>query len=157
MDLLALHDFNRRVRDALLAYLEDGRAVLFTQDAGIGFGSIRDTFVHVANVEAWWFDAFAAGGEMERLDPAAIPDVAALRSAFRAQEQRHRAFLERLTADDLAAVRERERRDGSVSRMTLEEFLLTPMLHEVYHKGEVLAVLRQHGHDGPPVDYWMYR
>jgi uncharacterized damage-inducible protein DinB len=157
MDLLALYDFNATVRGALLAYVDDLPADLFTKDAGIGFGSIRDTFVHVANTEAWWFEAFVGGGTTHRAEPTRFPDVASLRPFLDDAAARHRPFLATLSPETLASVRERERRDGTVSRMTVEEFLLTPMLHDIYHKGEVLAVLRQHGHDGPPVDYWMYK
>ncbi|MFQ5986645.1 MAG: DinB family protein [Thermoplasmata archaeon] len=38
----------------------------------------------------------------------------------------------------------------------MEEYLFTFMIHEIYHKGEVLAVLWQGDHEPPPVDYWRY-
>ncbi len=60
-----------------------------------------------------------------------------------------------LSPEELREVRERGTGED-VIRKTVEEYLFTFLIHEVYHKGEVLAVMWHMGVEPPHLDDWSY-
>lgn len=148
--------FNRRVREALL----DRLATLpeeFERNAEISFYSIRDTLFHVIRTEDYWVNSFLT--ERGRLVPGGAKEdlhsAEDLMQLWNRVSDRTEEVIQAMSPEELAEIRERRLGDG-LARKTVEEYLFTFMIHEVYHKGEVLAVLWQGDNDPPPVDYWRY-
>jgi uncharacterized damage-inducible protein DinB len=156
MDPLTMLRFNRRVREALLNRL----AALpeeFERNAEISFHSIRDTLFHVLRTEDFWVNDFLTGsGRMvDRNAKGDVQSVQDLEALWNRVSDRTEEVIQAMGPDELAEVRERPLGDDLI-RKTVEEYLFTFMIHEVYHKGEVLAVLWQGDNEPPPVDYWRY-
>ncbi|MFQ5987009.1 MAG: DinB family protein [Thermoplasmata archaeon] len=156
MDPLTMLRFNRRVRKALLDCLE-GLPTEFERNAEISFYSIRDTLFHVLRVEDFWVNDFLLenGRMVEREAKEELKSVQDLARLWNRISNRTEDAIQAMGPETLAEVRERPLGEGVV-RKTVEEYLFTFMIHEVYHKGEVLAVLWQGDHEPPPVDYWRY-
>lgn len=157
MEPLAFLAFNRRVRRALLASLGELPPDDFLADVGISFGSLRNTLFHVMRVEDFWVHVFLQGGEatLPREARDALDAPAALADRWEALSNRTEGYVRGLDAATLGEVRPRRRGDAIVEK-TVEEYLFTFLIHEVYHKGEVLAALWQRDFEPPPVDYWRY-
>ena len=148
--------FNRRVRKALF----DRLATLpgeFERNAEISFYSIRDTLFHVLRTEDFWVNDFLTGVErlVARDAKEDLKSVQDLERLWNRISDRTEEVIQTMGPEALVEVREQPLGDGVV-RKTVEEYLFTFMIHEVYHKGEVLAVLWQGDHEPPPVDYWRY-
>ncbi len=157
MDLPSFLGFNRKVRRALFSCLKSLPDDNFTRDVGISFGSIRNVLFHTMRVEDFWVNEFLRGRDMlvqreRREEVVTAEDLAGLWDEV---SSRSEEYIRSLSPEELGEIKER-RRDGDVSRKTVGEYLFTFMVHEVYHKGEVLAVLWQMGVEPPPVDYWRY-
>lgn len=157
MDLLSFLGFNRRVRRALFECLRGLPGDDFTRDVGISFGSIRNVLFHTMRVEDFWVNEFLRGQGMlvQREKREEVTTVRDLVGLWDEVSSRSEDYIRSLSPEDLGKIRERPR-DGDVARKTVEEYLFTFMVHEVYHKGEVLAVLWQMGVEPPAVDYWRY-
>ena len=156
MDPLSMLRFNRRVREALLGRLRD-LPEEFERNAEISFYSIRDTLLHVLRTEDYWVNEFLTGaGRLVARDAKEdLQSVQDLENLWNRISDRTEEVIRAMGAEELAEIRERSLGDERV-RKTVEEYLFTFMIHEVYHKGEVLAVLWQGDHEPPPVDYWRY-
>lgn len=148
--------FSRRVRKALFERLAE-LPEEFARNAEISFYSIRDTLFHVVRTEDFWVNGFLTdhGRLVRRKEKEELKSALDLERLWDGVSDRTEAFIQSLTTVDLQQVRERQLGDTTV-RKTVEEYLFTFMIHEVYHKGEVLAVLWQGDHEPPPVDYWRY-
>lgn len=158
MDLLTFLKFNRRVRGTLFDTLASMPAEDFLADVGISFGSLRNTLFHVMRVEDFWVNDFLRGGAsiVSREERESLETVADLAARWDRVSDETETYIAGLTDEELT-----ERRDRSlgeeVVQKTVEDYLHTFLIHEVYHKGEVLAVLWQKGFEElPPVDFWRY-
>ncbi|MFQ5907732.1 MAG: DinB family protein [Thermoplasmata archaeon] len=156
MKPLTMLRFNRRVRKALIERLAE-LPEEFEKNAEISFYSIRDTLFHVIRTEDFWVNGFLTdqGRLVRRKEKEELESALDLERLWDGVSDRTEAFIQSLTTADLQQVRERQLGDTTV-RKTVEEYLFTFMIHEVYHKGEVLAVLWQGDNEPPPVDYWRY-
>ncbi len=156
MDPLTMLRFNRRVREALFDRLRD-LPEEFERNAEISFYSIRDTLFHVLRTEDYWVNDFLTGdGRIVARDAKEDLQTAQdLEDLWNRVSDRTEDVIRAMGAEELAEIRERPLGDALV-RKTVEEYLFTFMIHEVYHKGEVLAVLWQRDNEPPPVDYWRY-
>ncbi|MFQ5919840.1 MAG: DinB family protein [Thermoplasmata archaeon] len=156
MDPLTMFAFNRRVREAILTRLAD-LPEEFQRNAEISFYSIRDTLFHVVRTEDYWVNEFLTGsGRLVRSQAKEnLHSAQDLRDLWDRVSDRTEDVIQAMNPEELAEIRERALGERRV-RKTVEEYLFTFMIHEVYHKGEVLAVLWQGDHEPPPVDYWRY-
>lgn len=157
MEPLILLGFNRRVRRALFETLAALPPEAFREDVGISFGSLRDTLFHVARVEDFWVNAFLREDErrVARTDRDEVATVQDLARLWDRVSDATEAYVADLSPEALAEVRRRSA-GAEVVEKTVEEYLFTFLIHEVYHKGEVLAVLWQKDVEPPFVDYWRY-
>ncbi|MCC3157499.1 DinB family protein [Hymenobacter sp. 15J16-1T3B] len=112
--------------------------------------SIRDLLVHMANTYYHWLGVVARQLPPRYFEPAAVPDVAALRTCFARVDELVTEFLAR------AAGHEQQAEWLTVTRRP-EPLPLTPLqlfthvlTHEFHHKGQVLSMSRQLGY--LPVD-----
>ncbi len=130
----------------------------FLADVGISFGSLRNTLFHVMSVEDFWVNDFLRGdkGSVSRDERESLRTVDDLATRWDRLSDATQAYIEGLTAEQLAETRDRPL-GSEVVHKTVEEYLFNFLVHEVYHKGEVLAVLWQNGFEEiPPVDFWRY-
>lgn len=158
MDVRTFFQFNRQVRQALFEPLATLPAAEFVADVGISFGSLRNTLFHILRVEDFWVHVFLQGGahRVDREEREEIDTVASLAERWDRVSSGSEAYLDGLNPEALGEVRERSAGSQTI-RKTVEEYLFTFLVHEVYHKGEVLAVLWQKGFEElPPVDFWRY-
>ena len=148
--------FNLRVREALFDRLAEWPEE-FERNAEISFYSIRDTLFHVLRTEDYWVNDFLTddGRMVKSRAKEDLHSVQDLLQLWNRVSDRTEEFIQSLRPGELAEIRERPLGERRV-RKTVEEYLFTFMIHEVYHKGEVLAVLWQGDHEPPPVDYWRY-
>jgi uncharacterized damage-inducible protein DinB len=157
MDAITLFEYNVKVRGALLSALRGLTKEELAEDRGISFGSLRETIFHIIRVEDFWVNEFLRGAErmVAREDLEGIATVDDLEALWERVSTVTRRYVQGLKPRELSEVREVQAR-GSIVRKSVEEYIFTFLLHEIYHKGEVLAVMWQMGVEPPPVDYWRY-
>lgn len=117
----------------------------FTQSLGSSFASVRDTLAHIAGAQNVWLERFLGRTPAGLLPAADFPDLASLTAR---QEQIQRGltdYVEKLTANDLAAQFEYRDLKGNPHSNMLWHTLQHLANHGTYHRGQIATLLRQLG------------
>ena len=149
-DALALVDYHYWARDRML----DAVAVLtpeqYTKDLGNSFSSVRDTVVHTYGAEWIWYQRWAGASPRAFPDAALCPDVATVRTAWTAHEEKLRLFTAALgSRGELDRVFEYRLLNGDQSTSVFRHMLQHLVNHASYHRGQVTTMLRQLGAPAP--------
>jgi len=94
-DLTTMLEFHYWARDRVLDAVAQLTPEQYTRDLGGSFRSIRDTLVHLLSADSNWLKRWRGTSPTTMLDPAEYPDVAAVRTAWTAQEAQIRASIKR--------------------------------------------------------------
>lgn len=126
-----------------------------------GWGSIRATLVHMANIE-WWYTSLLEG---HPTGDAPFPYVAFSRTGFRPLEaawgelagRTRRALASEGPWDRPIEDRWTTKRWIRSIRTTADGVAVQLLFHEVHHRAQVMAMLRRLGHPIEGVDYSLLR
>jgi uncharacterized damage-inducible protein DinB len=143
---------NARVLDAAT---ELGSAEFVADDGG-GYGSVRDTLVHVAAVEWLYLERWRGRSPTALWDPAAVPDVATLAARWAAVEAETRAFVAALTEGDLGRVVAYVNLQGETWAYPLWQQMFHQANHGTQHRSEAAAQLTRFGHSPGWLDFLYY-
>ena len=156
-DLRTLLDYHYWARDRLLAALEPLTPDQFNRDLGSSFKSIRETVVHTYAAEWAWHSRWQGQSPTALMTSDALPDVAAIRSAWVDHERKVRAFLEGLGEEGLTRVIDYKLLSGQPGSSPFWQMLQHVVNHASYHRGQVTTMLRQLGAEpAKPMDMIAY-
>lgn len=146
-DLRAAYAWARVGRERLLAWLEALPGDVYTLERpDFAFGSLRNVQVHVADCYRVWIATRGLGETVVRLDPGALPDVAALRAVYADVDALvDRALDAFVNPDEPRRVPFRDRELEVTGRW----LFLHPLTHEFHHKGQLLTMGRVLGFPYP--------
>lgn len=152
-----LADYNRwaneRLYDAAVALPDSD----YRADRGAFFKSVHGTLNHLLVADRIWMRRFTGEGDAPKaLDAILYDDLASLRAARRAEDERIIRFASALTPADLA----RTLRYRTVSRPADIEQPLEPALdhffnHQTHHRGQVHCLLTMLTGNAPSLDLIM--
>jgi uncharacterized damage-inducible protein DinB len=150
-DLRLFYQWVRASRERVFAWAETLPAEAYTLERpDFAYGSLRNIHAHVVDCYLLWIGHRGLGMEQYR-DPdgaPSIPDVAAMRAAFRqVDEVLEKAFDRFADLDSPVTVQLGEHAPLRVTRRWL---VMHPITHEFHHKGQMLALGRVLGHPYPP-------
>lgn len=122
------------------------------------FGSILGVLNHLLVADRIWMD------RLEHLPPAGYKldqvlhaDLAELRAARTAEDERIRRFVAGLTSDDLERTVAYKTGAGTPQSEVLGRLLAHLFNHQTHHRGQAHALLTETQADPPPLDYLYYR
>jgi uncharacterized damage-inducible protein DinB len=143
-DARLLVDYNEWANHQLLAAACQLTPAALVQERGASFGSIKGTLLHILDSEWIWLEIWKGKPRPRPLSPDAYADAAALAAAFPSLAAAQRAFLDACADATLAS---RCRVDDKNYR--LSHLIYHAMTHSMYHRGQVVTLLRQAGHKPP--------
>jgi uncharacterized damage-inducible protein DinB len=151
--ILMLFDYsawaNRRILDAAEGLSQEQ----FTAPAGLDYGSLRGTLVHILSAETTWRERCQEGiSPSSSLVEEAFPTLASLRAQWEEAEQAMRAFLAGLTDEDLRRDVHYRTKKGVPYENPLWQLLLHVINHGTQHRAEAAITLTQHGCSPGDVD-----
>jgi uncharacterized damage-inducible protein DinB len=121
----------------------------FRQQFPIGIGSVHATLVHLAGAERIWISVLEhTDAAVSMPDPAALPDVAAVRASLAESRARWDRFLDGLIPEECTRVVERVR-DGKAFRQTVGDVLMQVPTHALYHNAQLSFMFRSMGRTLP--------
>ena len=121
----------------------------FRRPFPIGIGSVHSTLVHLAGAERIWISVLECTDAAASMpDPAALPDVAAVRASLAESRSRWDRFLDGLVPEEGARVVERVR-DGKTYRQTVGDVLMQVPTHALYHNAQLSFMFRSMGRTMP--------
>jgi uncharacterized damage-inducible protein DinB len=141
----------------ILQALDEVPAEDLTRDTGTSFGSVLGTMVHVLGGEQLWLSRFL-GVPLQRLPGTAdFPDLAALRTGFEDFWPQLEFFLASLSDEQMATEFTWTSLSGETHTVPYRQALLHVVNHSTYHRGQVVAQLRQLGRSAPSTDLIHWR
>ena len=151
------------VRDLLLYMLWADRLVLkavrevsaedLTRDAGISFGSMLGTMVHMLGSQRLWLARFSGSPFDRRPTLEDFPDLPSWAHGWEETAAGIEAFLAGLTEEQLAAEIAWEDSEIGPVRRPLWQPVVHMVNHNTYHRGQVVSLLRQLGYEAPKTDF----
>lgn len=155
-----LYGYNRWANDQILTAAGNLTPEQFTAPDDTPFGSVRNELVHILDVQRGWrldweLALYGKATEAADLDVRAYPDYESVRALWRDVEARTEAFVESVTADQLAGVVTVEFDWGTVSA-PLWEMMVHVVNHGTQHRSEVAMKLTNFGHSPGMVDLLFY-
>ncbi len=128
---------------------------LVAADGG-GYGSIRDTLVHVAASEWLFLERWRGRSPAALWDPATFPDIATLSGRWSEVEAETHAFVAGLGEDDLGRVVAYVNLQGETWAYPLWQQLLHQANHATQHRSEVAAQLTRFGRSPGWLDFLVF-
>ena len=120
-----------------------------------GYGSIRNTLVHILSAEWGWLWRCGGAERGERLNPEDFPTLQSITDHWQQVELDLRRFLSVLTDADLDRVVEFTTLLGH-GRGTLGALMHHGAIHAVHHRGQVAMMLRALGYTPGNFDVLLY-
>jgi uncharacterized damage-inducible protein DinB len=127
-----------------------------TRDAGVSFGSVLGTMVHILGSQRLWLSRFAGRQVERRPGLQDFPDLPAWIQGWEETASEVEAFLAALTDEQLAAgITWEDSEIGAVTR-PLWQPIAHMVNHATYHRGQITSLLRQLGYAPPKTDLIFY-
>jgi uncharacterized damage-inducible protein DinB len=155
-DIELIYDYNYWARDRILAAAAQITPAQYAATAAFPYGSLRGTLLHTLDAEKSWRSMFENGLWTADLLEADYPTLAALRTAWSAEETAMRAFLNRLADQDLEGIVSYTADTGHDRRRTLWHCLLHVANHGTQHRAEAAAILTTHGASPGDLDFTLF-
>ena len=153
-----LVDYHYWARDRLLEAVERLTPEQLTRPLGSSFSSVRDTVAHLYGADWVWCSRWEGVSPPAMPDPAGFPDLAAIRTAWAAQERRVRAKLAEMSERGIETPIEYRRvPEEGPQAQPFWQMVQHLVNHGSFHRGQVVTMLRQLG-AAPPrsVDLMAY-
>ena len=116
----------------------------YHRDLHYSVGSIHDQVTHTLSVEHWWF-TYLSTGELHFLDPDHLATREAIRAQWDATAAMIRAYLDRLTPDELAREVRPEFWPEGRRPITVYQAITQVINHSTDHRAQTLAGLHRLG------------
>ena len=148
-EALSLVEYHYWARDRILDAIGPLTPEQYLKDLGNSFKSVRDTVVHTYGAEWVWYSRWTGYSPASLPDATAFPDLASIRNAWSAQEDKVRQLVQSLAAANELERLIRYRTLGGQDAETMFAVMLQHVVnHASYHRGQVTTMLRQLG--APP-------
>jgi len=117
----------------------------FKRDLGSSHGGVRGTLTHMMGAEWIWLERFKGVSPTRGLDESEFADVVALRDRWTLIEQHRADWFRSLREPEVAGPVAFRTLAGAAFEAPLWELLQHVANHGSYHRGQVVALLRQLG------------
>ena len=156
-DLETLYDYSYWANAKLFEPLSRLTPEELARPVAGGYGSIRNTLVHMMSAEGGWLDRCGGPKRGAPLKAEEFSTLEAITSYWATQERNLRAFLATLSDADLSRRFEFTVPVISFSRvMAVGEALHHTAIHNIHHRGQVTLLLRALGQVPGNVDILFY-
>ncbi|MFD1888206.1 DinB family protein [Paenibacillus wenxiniae] len=151
------YEWIRQTRAILLDFCSELSPHDFTRSHGFGFQSIRDTLVHIADCYCAWIGSYLllqTRTPITAKEHLSTMDIDRIKHRFAQVDLYVAEALNRLQQQMDEPI-ERPipwRTGGEPISMTPRKLLLHTITHEFHHKGQIMAMARQTGHEPPNTD-----
>lgn len=141
-------------REGLLAFCDSLSLSVYTAEReGFGWGSIRNTLIHVADCYRFWLAEKALGQDAAGYEAGKCPDVPAARRVLEAADAAVARFCDAFAGDAFFRPLSLKVRWQPGPMVVTPLWLLThTVTHEFHHKGQIVAFGRLWGHPAPETD-----
>jgi uncharacterized damage-inducible protein DinB len=155
-DILFQFEYNRWANARILNTVSALTNEQFLKELGSSYSSVRDTVTHILAAEEVWLMRWKGISPKTMLDPAYFPDVRSIQAKWAEVELDQWNFLSKISDESLQESVEYQNFKGEVWEYTLWQMIHHMVSHSTYHRGQVVAMLRQLGSTAPSFDFLVY-
>jgi uncharacterized damage-inducible protein DinB len=161
MEYAHIYDVLTQARERLFGWIRPLNQEQYTQHFPVGLGTLRATLIEIARVEL----LYATRLREEPVPPPPLPadwivseirqpTFADLEQVWKAQAPQTRATLARTTDWTKTVTRRYEQGDKVIVQTVGKgEIAVQMLMHEVHHRAQAMAMLRQLGVEAQNLDY----
>ena len=152
-----LCNYDRKVR---LRYLEKLMQLPWSElikNREASHHSIRNITLHSLFVMYRLIEHVIQEKEIDQMDFDAYDSPEKFKEYMKRVDDLIEGFMSTLTDSEVGRMVQFRRMDGSVTLMTVEEVLLQAFTEQMYHRGEIIALLWQMGVEPPPMQWFLNR
>jgi uncharacterized damage-inducible protein DinB len=124
----------------------------FKRDLASSHGGVRGTLAHTMGAEWIWLERFKGVSQTRGMDEGEFPDIVVLRDRWAAIEDHRASWLENLKPDAMSATLRYRNLKGQEFENPLWQLVQHVANHSTYHRGQVVAMMRQLGAKGVATD-----
>ncbi len=148
-----LYEYNYWANERVLGAADKVTEAQFTAKTSDSHGSLRGTLVHTLSAESVWLLRWNGISPTSLASEGEFPNLAALRTRWREEEAKMRAFLGRLTDQDFMRVIEYKDTRGMPLARPLWQMLAHLVNHGTQHRAEAAAILTNLGYSPGGIDF----
>ena len=152
----ALYDYHYWGRDKILREVEKVSDADFVKTFSKGYGSLRATLVHLIAAEWIWLTRLQGDSPDAMLREDALPTRAAIRARWSEEENKLRAYLDKLTDAELQRVVSYKNTRGDALARPVWQVLAQVANHGTQHRAEAAALLTDLGFSPGNLDLTIY-
>jgi uncharacterized damage-inducible protein DinB len=152
-DILLQFEYNRWANARLLEAAASLTNDQFNRDLSSSYSSIRDTMTHLLSAEEIWLMRWKGLSPTEGLDPSSFPDVRSLKVRWAEVEIDQWNFLSKISDESLEEVVEYQNFKNEIWEYPLWAMIYEMVNHATYHRGQVVAMMRQVGAKPTQLDF----
>ena len=154
--MLLLYDYNYWANARILEALENLSNEQLNAPTTNGYGSLRETLVHMLSAEWMWRRRWQGTSPTTRLNSDDFPTLASICTRWHEEERQMRAFLVTLHDEDLARVVLYKNTAGEEYGLPLWQMMFHLLNHSTQHRREIAMVLTELGHSPGELDFLLF-
>ena len=155
-DIQFQFEYNRWANARLLETVRALTNEQFLRELGSSYSSVRDTLTHILGAEEVWLMRWKGISPKTILDPAYFPDVRSIQSKWTEVELDQWNFVSKISDESLQEMVEYQNFKGETWEYSLWQMMYQMVNHSTYHRGQVIAMLRQLGAAPSSLDFLLF-
>ena len=142
MDVIKLMEYSRLLRHNYLDAFSKLPWDEFVKDRGASFDSLRNIFLHCVDIFDFFFNhLFQGDAERKRVNFDEYDNFNKITDYVQRVESEAEVYLNKITPEELLRKVERTFTDGTVVKLTVEDWFINIFQEETHHRGEFIAIL----------------
>ena len=155
-ELSRLYHYDEWATNKLIDAAEKVDSARLQKDLGTSFGSLQGTLVHIYGGQFIWLARWKGLTPAGLPNVEQIPNVAELKDRWQKLREEFREFLNSQTQEQLEQPFAYKDLKGNSWSEALYQQIQHVMFHSMYHRGQVVTLLRQLGEIPPQTDLIAY-
>jgi uncharacterized damage-inducible protein DinB len=155
-DIQFIYEFNYWASGKVLSAAAKVTQEQFLAPADYPFGGLHGTLLHIVDAEYGWRGFFEGNAFNEDLKVEDFPTFSSLEKKFHEEEQAMRAYLNRLTDEDMTRHTKFTNDEGVLRDRILWHCLLHVVNHGTQHRSEAAALLTKCNASPGDLDFTLF-
>jgi uncharacterized damage-inducible protein DinB len=144
-DIKTLYDFNFWANNRLFTVLEGLTEEQYSKDLQSSHGGIKGTLGHILASHEMWLSRWQGNPSKTTIDANGGPSLTTAKQFWDEMQQKLSTFVNGLTEADLLKPISYTNVKGETYSTPLWQMMLQVVTHGVYHRGQIVTMLRQLG------------
>jgi uncharacterized damage-inducible protein DinB len=155
-DILLIYEYNYWANKRILAASTNVTQEQFMAPAHFPYGGLHGTLLHILDTEWGWRSLFEAIDSASDLTAVDFPTLAALEVRWQQEEGAMRAYLNKLSNEDMGRHLQYATDTGIQRDRILWHCLLHVVNHGTQHRSEAAALLTEYGQSPGDLDFTVF-